>query len=72
MILVCPECGTENRIPDPPEPTKTYRCGKCNTRLTSIPKTPVVSNSQQLTLPAFLGMAPVMKVVEKPLFGKTY
>lgn len=34
MIIKCPECGAKNRIPDLSEPTKTYRCGKCRTRLT--------------------------------------
>ena len=38
MIVTCPECGAKNRIPDIPEPTKTYRCGKCRTRLTSGPR----------------------------------
>ena len=38
MIVICPKCGAKNRIPDPPEPEKTYRCGKCKTRLTNIPK----------------------------------
>jgi DNA-directed RNA polymerase subunit RPC12/RpoP len=27
MVIKCPECGTENKVPDP---SKIYRCGKCN------------------------------------------
>ena len=33
MILACPKCGTENHIPDPPDPIKKYICDECNTRL---------------------------------------
>lgn len=29
MILECPGCGTENNIPDTPDPRKNYRCGHC-------------------------------------------
>ncbi len=38
MIVVCPECGAKNRVPDPPEPGKEYRCGKCKTKLLYITK----------------------------------
>ncbi len=34
MTVTCPKCGAKNRIPDVLEPAKTYRCGKCKTRLT--------------------------------------
>lgn len=40
MIVICPECGAKNRIPDPPEPGERYRCGKCKTRLTETAKAP--------------------------------
>lgn len=40
MIVICPECGAKNRIPDPPEPGKGYHCGKCKTRLTETAKAP--------------------------------
>jgi len=40
VIVVCPKCGATNRIPDPPEPSKTYRCGKCKARLAYTPKAP--------------------------------
>ncbi len=33
MIIACPDCGTENRIPDSPKAGERYRCGKCNARL---------------------------------------
>ncbi|UCC60493.1 MAG: glycosyltransferase family 39 protein, partial [Dehalococcoidia bacterium] len=33
MIVVCPECGAKNRIPDPSDPGKTYRCSRCKTKL---------------------------------------
>jgi peptide deformylase len=38
--IVCPECGATNRIPDPPEPGKRYRCGKCRTELSIAPEAP--------------------------------
>ena len=33
MIIACPKCGSENRIPDVSEPSKRYRCGRCGSRL---------------------------------------
>ena len=50
MIVVCPECGATNRIPDPPEPGTRYRCGKCETRLPLAPKAPVAEDERSPTL----------------------
>lgn len=33
MIIECPKCGAKNKIPEPVEPGKKYRCGKCKTTL---------------------------------------
>lgn len=40
MIIVCPECGANNRLPDTTEPSKKYRCAKCNTRLPNVSEIP--------------------------------
>ena len=34
MIIECPECGTKNTTDNPPQPDKTYRCGKCGAVIT--------------------------------------
>ena len=39
MILICPECGTKNRIPDVSRPGTVYRCGKCKEKLIYTPET---------------------------------
>ena len=44
MNIVCPKCGAKNRIPDPPEPGKGYRCGKCRTGLTVAPEAPAAGD----------------------------
>ena len=33
MIFVCPRCGTENNLPDQPDPVKKYTCGNCKETL---------------------------------------
>jgi dolichyl-phosphate-mannose-protein mannosyltransferase len=33
VVIVCPECGKRNRVPDSAEPGKVYRCFSCRTRL---------------------------------------
>ena len=44
MNIVCPKCGATNRIPDPPEPGKRYRCGKCRTELSVAPEAPAAGD----------------------------
>lgn len=34
MIIECRKCGAKSRLPDPPDPAKRYRCGKCKSILT--------------------------------------
>jgi len=34
MLFECPECGTKNTTDNPPQPNKTYRCGKCGAVIT--------------------------------------
>lgn len=48
MIVVCPKCGAKNRISDLSEPGKRYRCGKCKTRLTYIPKVPDIQGERSV------------------------
>lgn len=38
MTIVCPKCGTQNRIPEHSEPEARYRCGRCQTVLTALPQ----------------------------------
>lgn len=33
MIIVCPRCGANNRIPEVSEPSAKYRCGKCRAQI---------------------------------------
>ena len=33
MIVVCPKCGAKNRIPEPSDTRRRYRCSKCQTLL---------------------------------------
>ncbi len=73
MILVCPKCDTENRIPDPPDPTKRYRCGKCKTVLASIPRAQDndlgKAATGRVSLAEHLNMEAVGSLVEKKMFG---
>jgi len=32
-IVICPNCGVENSISDPPKSNRKYKCGKCSSRL---------------------------------------
>jgi hypothetical protein len=38
LIIACPKCGTENRIPASTEPGTIYSCGKCRTTLAAAPE----------------------------------
>lgn len=35
MIIICPKCGAKNRVPDSPQPSSNYRCGKCHVTIPS-------------------------------------
>lgn len=50
MTVVCPTCGAKNHIPDPSVPGERYRCGKCKTRLTLIPKARDARDERSATL----------------------
>lgn len=39
MIVVCPKCGANNRVPDSLETGEGYFCGKCKTRLSYVTRT---------------------------------
>jgi hypothetical protein len=39
MIVMCPKCGAENRLPDSLDRRGTYRCHLCKTRFTRISRT---------------------------------
>lgn len=45
MFMKCPECGTQNRIPDSPEPGRRYLCGNCKAGITAIP--PIAETKKQ-------------------------
>jgi tetratricopeptide (TPR) repeat protein len=44
MIVECPKCSTKNRIPEPPDTAKIYRCGKCKTVFSTLPSAPNKGN----------------------------
>ena len=54
MILVCPECGTENNIPDPLLPYRRYYCNsrRCNKEFENIPG---ISNVDREDEPLLIG-----------------
>jgi tetratricopeptide (TPR) repeat protein len=44
VIVVCPNCSTKNRIPEPLDTSKIYRCAKCKTVVSALPSAPNKGN----------------------------
>jgi hypothetical protein len=52
MIIKCPKCGTQNRIPDTPEPSRRYICGKCKAVLTDVGRVSKVPSDSSTSQPS--------------------
>ncbi len=49
MIIECPECGAKNQTTQPPQSSKTYRCGKCGASITHLETTDPQDNLREIT-----------------------
>jgi hypothetical protein len=67
MIIKCPKCGTQNRIPDTPEPSRRYLCGKCKAGLTDVGKVSKVPSDSSST-----SQPPTSSEIEKDVLVKRH